>query len=153
MRLLLGVGLLLLSAFIGYVLSNKYYYRRIFFDDFVAFNNKLKQNISFKQTTLIKFIKEQKEQSDFYLSLNKFICEKDENINLSYLQADEINYFCEYMKSLGKDDAKTQIKFIDNINCKIIEIQKNVSEDEKKYKSLYIKLGILIGLILLILVL
>lgn len=153
MRLLLGIILLLFCMFVGYCLSNKYYFRRVFYSDFITFNTILTQEIAFKHTTIINIIKNQDKNTDFYCLLNKHINGEKVQIDSHYLTIDEKNFTYEYLDKIGRFDKNTQLEYLKNVNNMILDKQKDSILDEKKYKTLYIKLSFLIGLILLIIVL
>lgn len=153
MRLFLGFIILLLCLFIGYCLSGKYYFRRVFYSDFSCFNTMFAQEIAFKQTTITNLIKNQKINTDFYLLLNNSVLGQEIKINCAYLTSDEKEFVYEYLKKLGKFDKETQLDYIKSVN-EIIKEKKQVSVlEETKYKLFYLKLSFLIGLILLIIVL
>ncbi|MBE7081058.1 MAG: hypothetical protein E7372_00670 [Clostridiales bacterium] len=153
MRLFLGIILLLLCVFIGYCLSNKYYFRRVFYGDFLSFNTLFAQEIAFKQTTIINLIKNQKSNTDFYLLLNSNISGQDVKIDYKYLTNEEKQFVYEYLNKLGKFDKETQLDYIKGVNEIIKDKNESSILDEKRYKMLYLKVSFLIGLILLIIVL
>ncbi len=153
MRLCLGIILLLFCLFIGYCLSNKYYFRRVFYSDFSSFNTLLSQEIAFKQTTITDIIKGQNKSTDFYNLLKVYILGEKFEIDSSYLGVQEKNFVYEYLEKIGKFDKNTQLEYLKSVNSMIVDKQKSSILDEKKYKTLYIKLSFLIGLILLIIVL
>ena len=153
MRLFLGIVLLLLSLFIGYCLSGKYYFRRIFYTDFYNFNTLFGQEIAFKQTTLVNLINNQSNNTDFYFLIKNKVLTESNEFCITYLTAQEKNFVYEYLEKIGKFDKNTQLEYLKNVSGIILEKQQNSIIDEKKYKTLYIKLSFLIGLILLIVVL
>lgn len=154
MKLFLGLILLIICIFIGYIKSNKYYFRRVFYDDFVKFNEKFKQEVSFKQRTIKNIIEDELSDSDFITVIKGSIFnEKTTEKNLNYLNENEIKYFKDYVSTIGTVDKTIQLDFLQNISNEIIDKQKQCVSEENKYKKLYIKLGFFIGLILLILVL
>ena len=152
MKVLLGIILVCLSTLLGYILAGKFAFRKQFYDDYCNFNNIFKQEISFRQTTLVSLVKN-KNSGDFYCVLRNYVQDNEFVFNKTYLKKDEIEFFHNYLKTLGTGDKNTQIEFIDRTNIVILEKQKKCVEDEKKYKALYVKLGFLFGLILFILVL
>lgn len=152
MKLVLGIILVCLSTLIGYILGGKYSFRKQFYADFYNFNNKLKQEISFRQATLTALLKECN-STDFYCALKNYIEKNQFNFEKTYLQKDEIEYFYNYLKILGTSDKNSQVDFLDEINMSVLEKQKQSAVEEKKYKALYLKLGFLFGLILFVLVL
>ena len=152
MKIFLGIILVCFSTLLGYILSAKFTFRKEFYNDFYNFNTKLKQEISFRQTTLIALVKNLS-NSDFNLTLKNQIQNNEFNFNKNYLKKDEIEYFDNYLRTIGTGDKNSQLDFLDKINVDVLEKQKQTSEEEIKYKSLYIKLSFLLGLILFVLVL
>ncbi len=152
MKIVLGIVLICLSTLLGYIMSGKFSLRKEFYNDFYNFNNKLKQEISFKQTTITNIIKNN-DESDFYLVLNNYIKNNSFDFDKQYLSKDEIEYLHNYLKILGTGDKQSQLEFLGKANESIMEKQKESTENEKKYIVLYIKLGFLIGLVLFVLVL
>lgn len=152
MKLFLGIILLILSILISFIMSNKFYFRRVFFNDFATFNRELKQNILFKQNTLIKLINSYQIKSDFFILTKNYIENGQYKFDKKYLTKQELSFFDEYLKLIGVGDKVSQLDFINSVEDIISSKQVQAVNDEKKYKILYIKLGFLIGLILLILV-
>ena len=152
MKVFLGIIILCLSTLFSNVLAGKFSFRKEFYNDFYNFNNMLKQEISYRQTTLVSLIKENN-LTDFYCVLRKYIESNEFEFDKTYLKKDEVEYFYNYLKILGTGDKNSQIEFLDKTNINILEKQKQSADDEKKYKVLYVKLGFLIGLILFVLVL
>ena len=152
MKIFLGIILVCLSTFLAYVLSAKFSLRKQFYNDFFNFNNKLKQEISFGQTTIVSLINNEN-ASDFYCYLRKYLNNNTFDFDKTYLTNDEIEFYYNYIKTIGTGDKNSQIDFLDNVNTKVVERQRKSLDEEKKYKTLYIKLGFLFGLILFVLIL
>lgn len=154
MKLFLGIILLIICVFIGYIKSNKYYYRRVFYEDFLRFNDKLKQEVAFKQCTIKSILDSENIDTDFIACVkNVFLNNNEFSFNQSYLTENEIRYYSDYLSKIGVGDKSLQINFLQSVNEEVGKIQNQCVSDEIKYKKLYIKLGFFIGLILLILVL
>jgi len=150
MNVFLGLMLLAISTFISYILSDKYRKRKDFYKKFTIFNEKLISELNFSKKTLIEMISNLEDNSDF----NKFLCKyvKNREIveNINYLNSDEQGFFVNYITTIGNGDVVSQLNFV---NSAKIEIEKNLNEaieNDKKYKILYLKIGFLIGLILLV---
>lgn len=152
MKLALGVVLVCLFTFLGYVLSGKFTLRKSFYTNFYNFNNKLKQEINFRQTTLVSLLNDN-ESNDFFCAIKNYIQNNKFDFNKSYLKRDEIDFFYNYLKTIGSGDKDSQIEYLKEINSIVVEKKKQSIEDEKRYKTLYVKLGFLFGLIVLILIL
>ncbi len=154
MRLFLGVVLLIICTFIGYIKSNKYYFRRLFYDDFLQFNSRLKNEVAFKQSTIKNLLENEKSETDFIKVLKtNIIFNQDLPFNINYLNETELKQYKDYVLDIGTGDKVLQMEFLQRVDEEVSKKQKQCREDEEKYKKLYVKLGFFIGLILLILVL
>ncbi len=155
MKIFLGITLLITSTLLGYFLSLKYKNKKRFYSDFFDFNLKLKKEVAFSQYTIIELIDKtsKTKTSDFNASLDNIIVKNSSKINISYLSESEVDFFKNYCANIGSVDKTSQIEYLTIIQNEI-EIKKTQAYlDEKKYCSLYIKLGFLLGLIALIILL
>ena len=153
MKFALGVLLLCLSTIIGYFLAGKYIDRKRFYNDFSDFNHFFKQEILFNKSTLIEILKDKINDGDFCFLLRERVLNKNLKIYLNYMNKDDKIFFDSYVKNLGISDIYTQVDFINKTN-EVLSLKLNQTlEEEKRYKTLYIKMGFLIGLMLMIVVL
>lgn len=151
MKIILGIILVGLCVYLGYFFSSKYIDKRKFYEDFWNFNKKIKNEVSFSQKTINKMIDEQGEKTLFYQTFeNEFNEKSEKNDKIKFLSKNEKEFFREYVSMIGKSDNASQISYIDSSDTRIKELLDESSENEKKYKSLYIKLGFLLGVILFI---
>ena len=151
MKFFLGIILLILSTFIGYIFSEKYVKRRIFYQNFHFFNTELQKEISFSKKSILELI-DNKNDNDFMLAVFNYFNNNVSDFRLTYLKIEEIDFFKLYLNTIGGGDNTSQLQ---NLNVISLEIDKHLSEaenNEKKYKTLYVKIGFLIGLILLIII-
>lgn len=155
MNIFLGVAILILSTYIGSISSKKYTERKLFYIDFLSFNNKVKNEVSFSQKTILSILKNTtNNKSDFYdCAKGLFIDNNVFSFEKNYINAEEKDYLYNYLSSIGSSDKVTQIRYIDSVTCNIESKLKEAELNEKKYKKTYIKLGFLIGLIALIVLL
>ena len=147
-----------LCGFIGYGVSNYYIQRKKFFFSNSNFLNTLKTDISFSAKKLEKIIKEnfllQNLCKNYKIMLQNFLncLEQNEQLEKENLfkgitilsEQEKESIYC-FFKKLGKLDSLSQIEEIDkvfNVNNGYYEQAK---DDSKKYSTLYIKLGIIIG--------
>lgn len=150
MNVFLGLMLLAISTFISYILSDKYRKRKDFYKKFTIFNEKLISELNFSKKTLIEMISNLEDNSDFNKFLCKYVRNREIVENINYLNSDEQGFFVNYITTIGNGDVVSQLNFV---NSAKIEIEKNLNEaieNDKKYKILYLKIGFLIGLILLV---
>ncbi len=155
MKLALGIIFLVGCTFLGYYFSRKYVIKREFYCDFYDFNKKIKSEISFAQKSLIEIVdKSSGRKGVFYSNICGFLNEKkDISLDKNIFSQEETDFFNSYLESLGGLDKKTQLDFLNDANEKLEKFKNDSKDEEKKYKSLYIKMGFLIGLIALIILL
>ena len=140
-----------MCTFFGYLLSNKYIRRKKYFNDFYLFNKNLQTELNFSKSSILKIIEDFSEKnSDFYYFITKYFKKKNEEVNLSYLSSDEKDSAKKYLGSISTVDDKTLIGYVNGYSQKLSEMLELSVREEKKYKTLYIKLGFLFGLIIFI---
>lgn len=152
MKLFVGLILLVLCTFLGYIQSGKYVDRRKYYNDFLSFINRLKQEVSFGQATIQEIIKNV-DNNDFYSLLDNFFRYNNNRISYSYLNDNDKNLFLDFVEKIGQSDSKTQLNYLNEIELIISNEYTKACENEKIYKKLYVKISFLVGLMLLILVL
>ena len=154
MKIFLGILVIIFSTFIGYVLSKKYTKLKNFYCNFDNFNKMLKTEIAFSQKTLKEIIAEKYSINNDFLYSFKLYLENKENfcLNINYLSSDEKAFLLEYFENIGKTEKGSQLEFLKKAEERLSTFYKNAIELDKKYKTLYIKLGFLIGLIIFILI-
>jgi hypothetical protein len=149
MKLILGIICVVLGVIVGYRFSDKFTQRKKFFNDFKLFNDLLKTEVAFSQRT-IKSLYNRFEQS-LFINYIKGSCACDKE--LKFVNSDEKKFTKEYCVNISKTDKFSLLNYLNNITKTIDDSSKKATEDEKKYKTLYIKLGFLIGLIILVVLL
>lgn len=152
MIIILGIVLVFVCSYLGYCFSVKYRDKRIFFQDLYNFNNNLLSEVSFGRNSLKKILKD-KDKSLFYglvndITINNKKVEKNKNFNDA-----EWGFLLNYLEKIGQNDSETEKNFLTSVKEKIYSELQNSILNEKKYKSLFIKLGFLIGLIIFIILL
>lgn len=155
MNILLGCLLLILSTYVGTCFSKKYTERNIFYNDFIVFNNNLKNEINYSQNTIFYILNNKtRKNSDFYNCVKAFFFDKQTFVfEKNYINNEEKTFFNNYLQTIGSGDKVAQLKYVELISQQLKEKVKKTEEDQLKYKSTYIKLGFLVGLILLIVLL
>lgn len=69
----------------------------------------------------------------------------------TFLSAEEMQTIFLFFKGLGRYDAENQIKEIEEFKLKFDEMRLQANSDNKKYGGLYVKLGLMFGIMLAIL--
>lgn len=154
MNIVFGIVCIIISTYLGYYLSKKYVKRRDFYYCFNNFNKDLKVQVGFSKNSIKKIYENIKEKdNDFYKKMGTYFNSNNENCDLRYLRAEENKYLDLYFNSITNIDDKTLLKFIETNEKKIIDCYENAVNDEKKYRSLYIKIGFIVGLIAMVILL
>jgi len=152
MKLIFGFLLISLSVYLGKIYSSKYTKIRMFYEDFFEFNRTLINKVSFSNNSILRIINEDNNDSCFYMIAKKYLIEHDNAVELDFINLDEINYLKRYLSEIGASDRNNQIKFLNTIDVEVKDKLNLAIDNEKKYKTLYIKLGFLFGLIIFVLV-
>ena len=153
MKIIIGIFFLFLCTFIGYNLSLKYTKRKIFYGNFFNFNEKLLREVSFLQTTIVSLLNDIDINTDFYDSLKHYVNTKEFKFDKQYLFEEEKYELNRYFKTIGTSDKIGQLEYLSSMDITLKNKQIQTEENEKKYRMLYIKMGFLIGLIILIILL
>lgn len=153
MKIIIGIFFLFLCTFIGYNLSLKYTKRKIFYGNFFNFNEKLLREVSFLQTTIVSLLNDIDINTDFYDSLKHYVNTKEFKFDKQYLLEEEKNELNRYFKTIGTSDKIGQLEYLSSMDITLKNKRIQTEENEKKYRMLYIKMGFLIGLIILIILL
>ena len=152
MNIILGILLIFVSVGFGYVFSDKFTKRKIFFTSFKEFNEKIKAQIGFTNNSLVKIIDEIDVKDDFYKVLSSIV-KTDADLKIKYINSEELDFVKSYINQIMNSDNATLKGFTADYSIKILNFYDKSINDEKKYKPLYIKLSFLVGLIALIILL
>lgn len=153
MNVVRGVVALLLSIVIGYSFSLKFHKKTLFYIAFKDFNNRLKNEISFSKSSIIYLINEFDIENDFIYLVREYYTNNEFNKNFSYLSGDDMDFLNKYLKNIGYTDDSSQMKYLENIDNELNEKRIDALNNEKRYRILYFKLGVFIGLMLLVILL
>lgn len=151
------------STYIGYGFSSYYRKRLRLFKDCHNFANKLIVDINFSKNNLKEIISSSLGNygSEFKQILNRFLdylnshatILKSEDIFVknNFLSVEEIQVIFTFLKGLGRYDAENQIKELEDFKLKFDELKQQANNENKKYGALYVKLGLMFGIMLAIL--
>ena len=153
MNVIIGVALFIACVFIGIKSSEKFVQKRKFYEQFLSFNYKLKNEVSFGRKSLLNILDSELEKGDFYKHVDDFLSKNESEIKEKYLLDEDKEFFREYLDSIGVHDKFTQIDYLSAKSKDISDRLNCAKENEKKYRILYIKLGVLVGAIALIVML
>ena len=151
MRVILSFIFLISSVLISQILIKKYTLRTSFYSCYYSFNNNMINQINFENRTLQSII-DNNEGEDFYSKLKENIYSPLSKLAIEYLTDDEVKAFKEYCDMLGRSDRETQ-------NNQLLFYEKTIKEkldlvryEEKSKRTLYTKMGLMIGLVLFVIV-
>ena len=163
MTIILVIIIIFCFGLIGYKLSTFYINRKKFFSSMQVLMSNLELDVSFSQDKLKNLIKKNSENVSSkelnVLCENVFgLLDKKQKIDyeifneIKILKKEEKDIIFSFFSSLGRFDASSQSKEIKMYQNKIDELY-DVSNDEcKKYASLFIKLGIIFGILVCLLI-
>ncbi len=146
-----------LCVVLGYVFSIKYKKRANFFKALILLSQKLDIGINFSRERLQKLFKDLDDniKKDLLNLPNNFISyleeggELDNNKlfkNINILKDQEKEVVLMFFKMLGRSDVESQSKEIKNFEARFLDFSTKANEENKKYGSLSLKMGIVIGL-------
>lgn len=157
MKLLFGIVLLALSTAAGYRLSLKKKRRSLYFSDFRIFHREMMGAATFSKRSVLEVIGASKSRGDFNNTLaayrDSLQNKKEFEPEFSDLTEEERETVRLYFDQIGKGDGAVQERLLGFYTQKIDELCAASERDRERYAALYIKLGFLLGLILMILVL
>ena len=152
MNILIGILCVIVCSLIGKILSEKFQKRKDFFSELNNLNQKLKSEITFKQSSLRDIIDNLNNET-LKSYLVECVFNKNQTINVVFLSNDENDFIRDYAANLGVFDRNSQLSFLTSVDAQIQTYYKTSREEEQKYRKLYIKLGFLFGLIIMVVVL
>jgi len=157
MKYLLISVLFCVCVAVGFALSSKYMKRKRFFNALISLSEKLALEINFSRERLRVLIE------NFDSSSKKYLLGIDE-VFVDYLERkceltqeslfkkalvlkdDEKSCVLLFLRTLGRSDVENQTKEINNFVSRFSEMKTKCDQDQKKYGSLSVKLGIVAGL-------
>lgn len=142
---------------IGIFFSQKYLKRKRFFSSLISLADKLSIQINFSRERLRVLIE------GFDENMKKHLLGIDENFLLfldkqtelsseaifkkaDCLKNEEKEVVLQFLKTLGRSDVENQTKEIQGFMARFQEYKKKSDEEQKKYGSLAVKLGVIAGL-------
>lgn len=161
-KFFLGLAIIAFTSFCGYILAKKYRIRKLFFAQFVEFNDRFLNEIAYYRRPLTEFLLKYSYKGAFGLLIEKLVENLDdapivlEEIltcnEFSFLTRDEKAETTEYFLNLGRGDSSSQKNCFSSYKPRLQNKQSETEIACKKYGDLYVKLGFLCGLLILILI-
>ena len=152
LKILICIAVIAFFTGLGYLISGKYRARKKFYTQFCAFNERYLNELTFTRKPLSSFLKEFEYTGDFGKTIEA--AEKREGeIKYSYLKKKEKKTVADYFQMLGKGDSASQKNFFAAQKAKLEEKRTDSEKQAKARSELYLKLGLLLGLAIVILIL
>lgn len=154
LKALLCAAVLALCVLAAYLMTRRYRLRKDFYYNFDLFNQRFANEVSYTRTPLPAFVGKYAFGGDFA----KMLEEKKRSgfgqgeYAFDYLTQDERKFLADYFLMIGRSDAASQRTYLAAVRGEIGEKKRAAEEAYRKYFSLYLKLGVLAGLVLVILI-
>lgn len=157
-KIFVGIALVVFCGFCGYVLSKKYRLQREYYRQFYSFNAAFLKEVSSSRRPIEEWLKKTRFIGAFQDTVESFLdalkkVKDGERILLfpDFLKEEERIFAEEYFFSLGRGDSEEQKRRFTAADKTLNEYREKTQKDGARYTDLYIKMGVLIGLALLIL--
>lgn len=159
LKIIICLSILAFTSGCGYYLARKYRQRKIFFNQYELFNEHFLQEVRSFRRPLQEFISARHYKAEFEDLLQIYIKLLGKNVDLynefevfTFLTVEERREIAEYFNRLGRSDSDSQTRFYDEMKGRIGSLVKNANDEYRKYADLYVKLGVLIGLAIIIII-
>ncbi len=162
-KFFLGLTIIAFTSFCGYILAKKYRRKKHFFMQFMAFNERFISELSYFRRPMREFILAYTYKGEFLNLLRQFLSlshkefltfhEELSSPEYYFLKNDEKTTILNYFSMLGKGDSASQKIYFLGARDVLKKYEEEAYRECKKYGELYIKIGFLLGLLILILIL
>ena len=163
MKLILILTLGGLAIFIGYLFSKKYTKRAKFFQTLASICHKFEIEICYSRERLKNlFLSLDEKQKNALCGIDKNFCNylqsegglEKENLfaGINFLKESEKDVIFLFFKSLGRSDVQSQSKEIKQFQKSFEELSNQARDENKKYGTLSIKMGIVFALLITVLI-
>ena len=161
-KIILCIAIIAFTSFCGYLLGRKYRQKRQFFDQFKEFNERFLSEVTYYRRPILEFLMRYRYKGEFHIFLQDLIFDlKEENsffktclegAEYTFLTNEDKIFLADYFAMFGRSDSASQKAYFSSANLEI-EKKKTLAQSElKKYGDLYLKLGILCGILIVILI-
>ena len=158
MKYFLIILLFAICVFLGFLFSLKFKRRAKFFKSLILLSQKLDVGINFSRERLQNLFTELEEATkkdlaglhENYIEYLKGEQDLSSTVlfkNISFLKDGEKDIVFMFFKMLGRTDVESQTKEIKNFQIRFEELSNSATIDNKKYGSLSLKMGVILGLI------
>ena len=159
-KFLLGIAIVAFTSFCGYLLAKKYRQKKKFFSQFVLFNERFLSELAYFRRPIREFIFAYSYQGEFFQFLEESFSQNALvsfqsvlNTNAyTFLSAEDKALVDNYFSMLGKADSMAQKAYFSSVKDVLKKAEADAISESKKYGDLYVKMGFLLGLLILILI-
>ncbi len=162
LKILSGIAIIAFTTFCGWLLSQKFRRRKLFFEQFKEFNEHFLNEIAYYRRPIQQFIADFEYEGEFNELLQLLFSLWGENslqkrnfmevIEYSFLKNEEKRMIADYFLMLGRGDSVSQKGYFSAVKDTLAKYCAEAERDDKRYGDLYVKLGILFGLFILIII-
>lgn len=159
-KLIVGIALVVFCGFCGYLLTKKYRVRKDYYKQYYAFNRDFLNEIAFSRRPIETWLEKKQFSGEFETTLGGFLSAlRNGDTALEsfeppeFLSEDEKLFVREYFSSLGRGDSEGQKGYFSAAEKTLGARKEAAEKDCARYCDLYVKMGVLLGLTLLILLL
>lgn len=163
MKYLLIVALFCLCVGVGYFFSLKYMKRKKFWNSLIVLADKLSLEINFSRERLKVLLTsfDDNNKKNLLGITDRFVDYLDKKCELTneaifksagILKQDEKDFILLFLRTLGRSDVENQTKEIQSFIGRFNEIKVQCDQEQKKYGSLSLKLGVVAGLFIAIII-
>ncbi len=157
MKIVLILTVFLSCVGIGVFYSSKFQKRKKFFDSLICFADKLSLEINFSRERLRVLIEgfDESHKKNLFNVCEKYLDFLDKKSELTkellladvkILKNDEKDLVFMFFKALGRRDVENQTKELQSFVSRFAEVKTKCDAEQKKYGTLSIKLGVVVGL-------
>lgn len=161
-KYLLYILIIVFTSFCGYLLAKKYRKKKSFYAQFVVFNERFISELSYFRRPIYEFISSYEYFGEFLFFLKEFLSNHEKNTvflqelmddtAFYFLKSDEKSMVVNYFSMLGRGDSHSQKVYFTSMNEILKKAEVQAISNCKKYSELYLKMGFLIGLLIIILI-
>lgn len=159
-KFLLGIAIVAFTSFCGYLLAKKYRQKKHFFSQLALFNERFLSELAYFRRPIREFIFAYSYSGEFFQFLNDSFYKNTQisfhdilnSSTYAFLKGEEKVFVVNYFSMLGKADSIAQKAYFSSMKDMLKKAEIDAINENKKYGDLYIKMGFLLGLLILILI-
>ena len=161
-KFFIGVMVVAFTTYCGYLCANKYRKRKSFFEALYQFNELFLAEIAYYRRPIIEWLNNISFKGDFALFIYEYTRRVTKQIPIqgilvddsifTFLKNEEKTSIETYFSMLGKGDSVSQKNYFSNAKNLLLDWKNTTQSDYKKYADLYVKLGVFIGLAIIIII-